>query len=960
MKVRAAALAALLALTSACAPQHARLASADAAAAWRDDTSWAFEKSDIPVDPGFRFGRLANGMRYIVRANRNPAGTVLVRMDVHTGSLDEHPDELGYAHFIEHMAFNGSTHVPEGEMVKLLERDGLAFGADTNASTSFEQTDYRLDLPRNDPKLIDTALMLMRETASELNFDPGAVDREKGVVLSEMRDRNDFNYRNTVASAQFFNPGALYVGRFPIGTVASVSGATAAGLKAFWRREYVPAHATIVVIGDIDPDAAEQMIRARFGDWAAAAALPEADAGPILAKDRNRTAVWLDPALSERVIAARHGPWQIEPDTIAQRRENILRQIGYAIINRRLIRIARQPDPPFRGAGFGSGDDFESGRTTRLIVDSTDGKWRTGLTAAARELRRALRAGFTSGEVAEQVATIRTAAEVAAAQADTRSNAALVGAALGLTRDRVVPSDPRTALERLQTYLPTITPAAVLDALKREAVPLKAPLIRFQGRRAPEGGQKAISAAWRKATGEAVSSEPPETTAAFAYRDFGTPSTIASDTIGPLGIREIRFANGVMLNLKHTDIEKGSVLVKLSIDGGDRLDTKADPLAVEMFDALRLGGLGKHSEDDLQTILAGHSVATDFGSSDDSFTAASRTTPQDLDLQLRLYAAFVTDPGYRPEGETQYRVQINNFFLRKDATPGSALLTSLGGILSDRDPRFTLQPVEAYRKLTYAKLKAAVSDRLAHGAIEIGIVGDIDDAQAVETVAATFGALPVREQAFGTFASQPPRPFTTDTSPRIIHHTGAADQALLRLTFATRDDTDPLEALQMSLLEKVVRITLTDTLREALGKAYSPSASSQLSHVWQGYGTFGITASIDVREVPAARTAIVASLRNLISKPIDPDLFQRARAPLLEAYANGLKSNTGWLSLVDRAQSQADRIDRYLAGSTRIQAITARDLQAEARKYLDPMRAVEVLVLPQGSDPQHGDAKAAR
>jgi zinc protease len=948
------------ALAASCAPQHARLSSADAAAAWRDDTSWAFEKSDIPVDPGFRFGRLANGMRYIVRANRNPAGTVLVRMDMHAGSLDEHPDELGYAHFIEHMAFNGSAHVPEGEMVKLLERDGLAFGADTNASTSFEQTDYRLDLPRNDAKLIDTALMLMRETASELSFDPGAVDREKGVVLSEMRDRNDFQYRNSLASAQFFNSGSLYTDRFPIGTVASVSGATAAGLKAFWRREYVPANATIVVIGDIDPAAAEQMIRARFGDWAAAPAPSEADAGPIKAKDRDRTAIWLDPALSERVIAARHGPWLIEPDTVAQRRESVLRQIGYAIINRRLIRIARQADPPFRGAGFGSGDDFESARTTRLIVDSIDGKWRTGLAAAARELRRALKAGFTSGEVAEQVAAIRTATEVAASQADTRSNALLVNAALELVRDRVVPSDPRTALERLQAYLPEITPQTVLAALKREAVPLKAPLIRFQGRRAPEGGEKAIRAAWRKATGETVSSELPETTAAFAYTSFGAPGMIVSDTVGPLGIREIRFANGVMLNLKRTDIEKGSVLVKLSIDGGDRLETKADPLAVEMFDGLRLGGLGKHSEDDLQTILAGRSVASDFISADDSFTAAARTTPQDLDLQLKLYAAFVTDPGYRPEGETQYRVQINNFFLRKDATPGSALQTSLGGILSDRDPRFTLQPVEAYRKLTYARLKTAVSERLAHGAIEIGIVGDVDEADAIRAVAATFGALPAREQAFGTFASQPPRPFTTDTTSRVIRHTGAANQALLRLTFATRDDADPVEALQLSLLEKVVRITLTDTLREALGKAYSPSASSQLSHVWAGYGTFDITASIDVREVPAARAAILASLRDLISKPIDPDLLDRARAPLLQTYANGLKTDFGWLTLVDRAQTQSDRIDRYLSGTARLQAITPGDLQTEARRYLDPARGIEVLVLPQGVDALHADTGTAR
>lgn len=167
---------------AACAAQPASVASAT-------KPTWAFQRSDLPPDPAFRYGQLPNGMRFIIRKNATPAGTAQVRMDVATGSLDERESERGFAHFVEHMAFNGSTRVPEGEMVKLLERNGLSFGADTNAQTSFEQTLYMLDLPRNDAKLLDTALMLMRETASELTFAPEAVTRERGVVLSEQIGR---------------------------------------------------------------------------------------------------------------------------------------------------------------------------------------------------------------------------------------------------------------------------------------------------------------------------------------------------------------------------------------------------------------------------------------------------------------------------------------------------------------------------------------------------------------------------------------------------------------------------------------------------------------------------------------------------------------------------------------------------------------------------------------------------
>ncbi|MCX7863749.1 MAG: insulinase family protein, partial [Novosphingobium sp.] len=466
MRLRANALSfwlALSALLAGCAPHVERVASAaQAQAPARADIAWAFEASDIPVDPGFRFGRLDNGMRYALRQNRTPPGTAIVRLAIQAGSLDEREDELGFAHFVEHMAFNGSTNVPEGEMVKLLERNGLAFGADTNASTSFDATVYRLDLPRNDPGLLDVALMLMRETASELTFSPDAVERERGVVLAELRDRNTFELRNAMADARFMHPDALYPRRFPIGDAERLKSASAEALKAFWQREYVPAHAVLIVIGDFDPALVEAKIRETFASWQARPAEPRPDAGPVRFDDRGRTQIYVDPALPERTTIARHGPWLDEPDTIAQRQENLLRQIGYNIVNRRLQRLSRQADPPFRSAGFGTGSVFRAGRSTRLIIDTADGKWRRGLQAAAIEYRRALKYGFTTAEVAEQVANIRTALEDAAAAADTRSHIVLARAIFDLIDNDLVPAAPAEVLARFEAFAPAIEPEAVL------------------------------------------------------------------------------------------------------------------------------------------------------------------------------------------------------------------------------------------------------------------------------------------------------------------------------------------------------------------------------------------------------------------------------------------------------------------------------------------------------------------
>ncbi len=949
--MRTVLITALLLTAPIPAPALAREKAPPSASTHASDTSWAFEQSDVPVDPDFRFGRLPSGMRYVIRHNATPAGTGVVRMEVAAGSLDENDSEQGFAHFVEHMAFNGSKRVPEGQMIPLLERDGLAFGADTNASTNFERTVYKLDLPRSDAKLLDTALMLMRETASELTISQGAIDRERGVILSEMRDRNTFALRNTIDSTHFFYPEARYGQRFPIGTVATLNAADAASLRTFYAREYVPAHVTLVIVGDFDPAAVEAGILRHFADWKGNAAEAQPDAGPVDVKDRGRTGVWIDSALSERTVIQRSGAWLDEPDTLAQRQENLLRAIGYAVVNRRLQRLSRSAQPPFRGAGFGTGDVFETARSTRLIIDSVDGKWADGIAATAREYRRALAHGFSAAEIAEQVAQLRTSLVNAAGSANTRSNASLAAIALALVDDRVVPSTPASALERFEGFAPTITPKAVLRALKREALALDKPLIRFEGRKAPEGGDKAIRTAWQSAMRGPVPRESAQALTAFAYTDFGTPGTIVSDSRDPvLGIREIRFANGVMLNLKQTELEKDRVRVSFAIDGGSMLDTRENPLATDMVSWMDKGGLGKHSRDDLDTIMSGHTLGFGLSNGAASFDAQTATTPRDLELQLLLMTALITDPGYRAEGEVQYRQQVNNSFAQLRATPSSSLGADLGRIISDNDPRFSLQPVEAYRHLTYGKLKQDISDRLAHGAIELGLVGDFDEDKAIAFVGQTLGALPPRETAFRAYDGQPARGFTADRSARILRHSGAADQALLRLTWPTRDDADPLDALKLEMLERVVRIELTDSLREALGKAYSPSAGSSLSHYWKGYGTFSIAASIDVADVPASREAIAKVLRELRAAPVSDDVLQRARAPLIEAYQNALKGNAGWLSLVDRAQTQADRIERFTKARDRLTTITVADVQAMAQRYLDPAQGLEVLVLPEGVD----------
>ena len=909
-------------------------------------------QSDLRPDPALRIGRLGNGMTYVIRPNATPQGTAEVRLRFDVGSLDETDAEQGFAHYIEHMAFNGSTHVPEGEMVALLERKGLAFGADTNASTGFDTTTYKLSLPTNSEDLLDTALFLMRETASELSFTPAAVDRERGIILAERRDSYTYGYQDIVERLAFDTPGARHPYRLPIGKLSTLEKASATGLRAFWERNYRPERAVLTIVGDFPPGMVEAKVRADFADWRAkTASAPARQYGTIDPARAPAEDIFVLPALSERVMVTRVGPPQLEPDTVARRRQEVLRWIGYAIVNRRLKRLTRHEDPPFKSAWLGTDALFRIGRATRLIVETPEGGWPRGVAAAVAEYRRALAGGFAKAEVAEQVARLTAAQEDSAAGEATRTNAALTGDVLDFFDEGDIPTLPSDGLARLRAMQAEITPEAVLAALMDELVPLDHAILRYSGREQPEGGKPALRATWDKAMDAPLDSVAPPEPEPFAYTDFGPAGTVVHDDRDPVyGIRRVVFANNVRLNIKHTDLVEDQAMVRLTLDGGDLIATRDNPAAVALVPSLGAGGLGKHSADDLETILAGRNVGLHMRSSGDVFSATRQTTPRDLGLQLQLFAALLSDPGYRPEAIATYRNGLPDRFAQMDATPNATLRTHQLEVLSDADPRFTTQPMATYEALDFGDLRAAIGDRLAHGAIEIGVVGAVDEDAVIAEVAQTFGALPPREPDFLARPAARVRGFTQRRGPVFLRHGGEPDQAVIRYFFPTTDDHDAVLTARLELLENIAQITLNDELRERLGQAYSPSVASSMSRVYHDFGFFMLNVGVDLGQVPASVAAIDAALARLREAPVPEDLLQRARQPMLDKYDNALKSNGGWLSLAARAQSEADRLTRFAAYRRRLEAITAADLKNAAQRWLPEGGAVEIIAIPHGAD----------
>ncbi|HEV2044009.1 MAG TPA: pitrilysin family protein, partial [Sphingomicrobium sp.] len=361
---------------------------------------WGVALTDVTPDPAIRYGTLPNGMRFAIRRGAVPKGAGAFRLRFEFGSIGEAEGERGLAHFIEHMAFNGSTNVAEGEMVRILERQGLKFGPDTNASTGFDSTTYMLDVPRVDDARLDTALMLMREVAGEVKFDPKAVDRERGVILGERRARDTYQLRQVEDQIGFQVPATPYPNRLPIGTEAVLKTASAETLRNLYHRYYRPEYATLVFVGDADPALIEAKIRKAFSSWKgvgpAGAALPR---GAVDLKRPTQFDTFVDPAVATTVTTIAFRPWASPPDTVAERRDDTLRSLAIAMFNRRIERLATAPNSVLLGGGMADGRTEDVALDTSLVVAAKDGAWKDALAVSEQELRRAIDHGFTAAEL---------------------------------------------------------------------------------------------------------------------------------------------------------------------------------------------------------------------------------------------------------------------------------------------------------------------------------------------------------------------------------------------------------------------------------------------------------------------------------------------------------------------------------------------------------------------------------
>ncbi len=951
---------------SACNPSDD--AANDPAAAG-ENAAFPHEVSDLPADEGVRYGVLENGLRYAIMENDTPTGTAALRLVFNVGSLAEDEDQRGLAHFIEHMNFNGTTNVPEGEMIPLLERYGLAFGPDTNAFTGREVVGYQLDLPSTDDQIIDVGLFLLRETASEIVFDPDAIDRERGIIMGEMRTRDTPVRRFFNAYYDFLFPDTIVTERDAIGVAEVIENAGPDPFQRYYDAYYTPERAMLVVVGDIDADAIEARIRdgfeidtpglsvsevESFASWAQpdpAAADPEI--GTVTQINTPAFGYFHDPDVFNLLTVDIVEPGAPAPDTRASRLESLKRQLGNAILQRRFQSLINRGDAPLVQANVSYGEEFGLASKAGILGVAAPDRWREGVALLENELRRALEHGFTQAELDEQLANVRTALRNGADQVETRSSTQLADGIWGSWLNGDVFVNPRYALDWFETIEDELTVAEVEAAF--EEVWTAAPPHVFAALNTEiESGEAAVREAWRAASAEPV--EPPEETANddFAYTDFGVPGTVASQSVvEDLGVTRIVFENGVRLNVKPTDFEDGVIRLRADFGAGD-LTLQPTPAAGSILGAaFGGGGLEAHDRDALQRLLAGRSVGYGVGVGDDTFFFANATTPTDAELQMQVLAAFMTAPGWRADGLNQFRAIAEEVRRGQNASAIQVATNRVSRRLRNGDPRWGFPTAQEIAAFTMEDAEALVGPALDSAPIEITLVGDITVERAIEITASTFGALPARNETWPAYGDNARISFPEPTpEPEIVRFNGEPNQGMANIYYPAGDGFDPQRRAAMNLLEGVFRLKALDRFRERDGATYSPIVSAQLSQVFEGYGFIWVGLDVDVNDVPAMYGVTDEIAASLAAGEITEDELQRARQPILEQIEESRERNPFWVNALSRSQSEPERLEDIRTSQARYEAVTVEDLTALAAEVLRPDNAYRVSILPEGVEPQ--------
>jgi zinc protease len=918
--------------------------------ALKADVSFPQETSDITADSQATYGKLPNGVRYVIEPNHEPHDRVSIRMLVLSGSLMEKDDQRGLAHYLEHMAFNGSRHHPPGTLIEYFQRQGMNFGGDTNAYTTFDRTVYKIELPNNKSQTIHEGLEVFSDMADQLLFTKEMITKERPIILSEKRTRDSADFREFVHAFNFLLPHSILPKRIPIGETLDIEHATREQFLDLYSTWYRPERIIVIVAGDISAHEIIPLLSSTFSEVKAhAPKAAEPNLGQVVTALGIKTAFDPEPDASATTVSITAiKPYSYTPDTRATRLAHLKRDIAVAMLSRRLSILSKKDQSPFNEAEVSSDEEYQFLSSSSISLTSDPTRWQASLSVAEQELRRALLYGFTQTELDQVVANIRNALKQAVAGSKTRRSSDIADSLVDTLAAKQVFTSPEQDLSFYEPELGHITPEVCLKAL-RLAFSAPGRYVIVAGNTSIPGDAKTVIEKTYQESSK-VHVNPPEgqKNEPFAYTSFGAPGQVVENRkVSDLDLSLIRFSNGVALNFKHTPFEANRIRISVRIGAGKLTEPKNKAgLGFYTNITFNAGGLSKHSQDDLERILAGKTVGANFSVNADAFHFTGTTTREDLLLEFQLLTARITDPGYRPEASRIALKQIDEIYNSFAHDARGPLETTVPIALANFDNRFGFPSKSIFMKRNLDEVKTWLAPEFAHGPIEIAVVGDIDEASVISVVAQTFGALPKRAKK-PDYKNERKVSFPSEPFSENLTVVTEIPKGIVQLTWPTDDSKNVFRSRRLNLLASIMSDRLRLKVREQLGGAYSPAAYSEPSDTFTHYGQINAECSVAPDQASLIAETIKSISYELSTKGITQDELNRAKLPILTSIKESKRTNMYWLmTVLANCQEYPDRLESSRTRQSDYESVTKDEIDALAKRYLSPDKAFQVIVRP--------------
>ncbi len=904
----------------------------------------------IPFDAAVRTGTLPNGLKYFVRQNPRPEKRISLRLAVKAGSLFEADDQLGLAHLIEHMAFNGSDHFKPGELVSYFESTGARLGPHVNAYTSFDETVYMLDLPSDSKEIVAKGLQAMADFAGGLTLSAAEIDKERGVVIEEWRGRLGAQSRVRDQQIPVLYNGSRYADRLPIGKPEVLRAAPAQRLRDFYDAWYRPERMAIIVVGDVSAQDTETGIREAFGGLKdRAPAMQPPDTSVPLHRE-SLLNITSDTEITNTSIQLLRKRTREGEGSVGDYRRDLIENIFSRMLNDRLDELSRRPDAKFLAAGAGGDALGPAVATFGLSARVRDDGIAAGLTALETEARRVREFGFTQSELDRAKRWMTAFYERAYNERDKNESGSFAQEYLNYFLN----GEPSPGIEYehrlVQQLLPGILLADVStmakarlsgDGLVVLAVTPKKDNVRIPVAAdlaaAIQEGERASVTPWSDGvTDRALIERPP------------TPGTVVSRRELPaIGVTVVTFSNGIEAWLKPTDFKNDQVLFNLYALGGTSLAPQADYLqATFATQYVGLSGLGGIKALNLEKMLAGKlaSASAFIGASTHGVNGSA--SPADLETALQLAYLNFTAPGDDPDALTLMKRQLEVAIANRGRSPGQVFGQKVAEVNTSN--HFTAQPLteEQVAALDRGKMLSYYRERFANAAdFTLFMTGAFKIDTALPLLAQYIGSLPSTGRKTSTFKDFGLR--FPSAIQRVKVQKGREPRSQTIISFFADPSFDSLEQEKIIAATSILNTVLRDALREDLGQTYTVGVGLSQSAPQRGDGYIGINFGAAPENIDAMAERVLTEVRKLQENGPTADMVARAKEGARRDYETALRQNSYWMGRLQRLHLIAGDAGEIVTRNTRIDGLTPAVLQDTFRKYFPLERYTVVTLVPE-------------